>query len=61
MTDIGREDLQVVFDTAVHSLDFSSGFLDHAEVMVLRRIARLLNVDPDIATPDNFKGHIWDE
>lgn len=59
--DIDRETLQVVFDTAVHSLDFSSGFLDHDEVIALRATARLLGVDPEAATPINFRGSIHDE
>lgn len=58
--EIERGDLQRVFDTAVHSLDFSSGFLDHDEVIALRRTARLLGVDPDVATPTNFKGYVFD-
>ena len=55
-----KEDLQKVFDTAVSSLDFSSGYLDHDEVISLRKIAKLLGVDPDLATPINFKGYIFD-
>jgi hypothetical protein len=57
MTDIGidRRLLQIIFDTAVHSMDFGSGFLDDEEVTALRAVAVLLGVDPLVATPDNFK------
>lgn len=52
---IERETLQMVFDTAVNSLDFGSGFLDDEDVAGLRAAAVLLGVDPDVATPLNFK------
>ena len=57
MTDISvpREDLQALLDTAIGSMDFGSGFLDHEEVDCLRRIAVLLGVDPADATPDEFQ------
>jgi len=57
MTDISvdKRDLQIVFDTAVHSMDFGSGFLDDEEVTALRAVAVLLGVDPLVATPDNFR------
>jgi len=51
---VPRETLQVVFDVAVESLDFASGFLDNDEVMELRCVAGLLGVDPMKATPHNF-------
>jgi len=60
MPEVSTEDLQRVFDTAVHSLDFGPGFLDHDEVISLRCVARLLGVDPEIATPINFKGSVFD-
>lgn len=47
--------IQVVFDVAVHSTDFGSGFLDDEEVEALRGVAVLLGVDPMEATPENFK------
>jgi hypothetical protein len=53
-TTLPTEDLQTVFDTAVGSLDFSSGFLDNDEVLALRRVAVVLGVDPMKATPHNF-------
>jgi hypothetical protein len=58
------DDLQIwriVFDAAVHSMDFGSGFLDDEEVAALRRAAVILGADPDSATPDKFickyRGH----
>lgn len=53
--EIDREALQAVFDVAVGSMDFSSGFLDHEEVLALRRVAVALGVDPMFATPNNFE------
>lgn len=52
---VDRKVLQVVFDTAINSLDFGSSFLDDEEVIGLRAVACLLDVDPDVATPLNFK------
>jgi len=48
------QDLRDVFDIAVASMDFSSGFLDNREVDALRRIAVAIGVDPMSATPSNF-------
>ena len=45
--------LQIVFDAAVESMDFGSGFLDTEEVDALREVAGLLGVDPRVATPDS--------
>lgn len=45
--------LQIVFDAAVESMDFGSGFLDTEEVGALREVAVLLGVDPRVATPDS--------
>lgn len=53
-TTLPTEDLQVLFDVAVGSLDFASGFLDNDEVRALRRVAKVLGVDPLKATPSNF-------
>jgi hypothetical protein len=49
-----REHIKVVFDTAVGSLDFGSGFLDDDEVKSLRWVAKWLGVEPIRATPANF-------
>lgn len=56
--------LQVVFDTAVQSMDFGSGMLDKEEVDALRACAVLLGVDPRLATPVNVvcqyeRQHEW--
>lgn len=51
---IDCEVLRAVFDTAVHSMDFGSGFLDDEEVQALRACAIVLGVEPRIATPRNF-------
>lgn len=47
--------LRIVYDTAVSSMDFGSGFLDDSEVAALREIAVILGTDPETATPGNFK------
>lgn len=49
------DDLRVLFDTAVGSMDFGSGFLDDAEVKVLRNFAEKIGLDPMQATPTNFR------
>ncbi len=49
------EELQVVFDIAVNSMDFGSGFLDNDEVAILRSIATRLGVDPNVGTPSNHQ------
>lgn len=54
MLAIEKDVLQKVFDAAVYSMDFSSGFLDNDEVEALRKCAVVLGVDPRIATPRNF-------
>lgn len=58
MTDttvIETEDLKAIFDLAVGSMNFGSGFLDGDEVAMLRRIAVVIGVDPWVATPRDFK------
>ena len=52
---VDRTMLQIVFDCAVGSMDFGSGFLDDEEVTGLRAIAGYLGVDPMLATPLNFQ------
>ena len=49
-----RTDLQALFDLAVNSMDFGSGFFGTDEVVLLRRIALHLGVDPMKATPNEF-------
>lgn len=53
-TSIPTEDLRALFDIAVNSMDFGSGFLDTDEVKLLRAIAVLVGVDPRKATPHEF-------
>jgi hypothetical protein len=55
MVSVPFETLQKVFDAAIGSMDFTSGFLDDDEVSALREVGELLGVDPLVATPDNFK------
>jgi hypothetical protein len=62
---IPAESLRALFDIAVGSLDFGSGFLDSQEVEHLRAVAVLLGIDPIEATPPEFKsqyphGVAWD-
>lgn len=47
-------DLQALFDIAVGSMNFTSGFLDSDEVAVLRRVAVAIGVDPMVGTPREF-------
>ncbi len=54
MIEVPTEDLKVLFDALVTSMDFGSGFLDTEEVNALRNIAVLLGVDPTDATPTEF-------
>lgn len=62
-----REDVaRDVFDVAVNSMDFSSGFLDSSQVKAMRAYAMALDVDPWEATPSNHRpdfcpGHEWVE
>lgn len=50
-TEIDTGDLRALFDLAVNSLDFGSGFWDREDTEVARRVAVLLGVDPMVATP----------
>jgi hypothetical protein len=47
--------LRALFDIAVSSMDFGSGFLDDEDVAVLRQTAVILGVDPMTATPQKFR------
>jgi hypothetical protein len=55
VAEIDDQVLRALFDVAVSSMDFGSGFLDDEEVVSLRRAAEIIGVDPMAATPDNFK------
>lgn len=46
--------LQAVFDIAIGSMDFGSGFLDDEEQEHLRALAVALGVDPMVATQRNY-------
>jgi hypothetical protein len=61
MPDITDDDVRLLFDMAIGSMEFGSGLLDDEEVLQLRRIAVRLGVDPDEATPYNFRNHVWPE
>lgn len=53
---VGEDDLKVIFDLAVNSLNFGSGFWDQPEVDTARRLAVLLGLDPfKVATPSEMK------
>lgn len=54
ITEIATEDLRALFDVAVGSMNFTSGFLDTEEVEVLQRAAVAIGVDPMVATPKEF-------
>lgn len=55
---IAEEDLKTIFDLAVNSLDFGSGFWDQPEVDVARRLAEALGLDPfETATPREMKAN----
>lgn len=61
---VPTELLRAVFDIAVGSAGFGSGFLDQEEVDHLRACAVALGIDPLKGTPDNLKcqyigGHEW--
>lgn len=53
--EIEREHVRALFDLAVGSLDFGSGYLVDEEVEQLRAVAVLLDVDPMEGTPDDYK------
>ena len=52
---LSKESAMAVFDIAVNSMDFGSGFLDNEEVDALREFAVLIGVDPMNATPVGFR------
>lgn len=58
---IKRELLRAVFDIAVGSMDFGSGFLDDDEVTALRSVAERLGVNPMEGTPENYRKRIVHE
>lgn len=48
------DEARKVFDTAINSMDFGSGFLDNDEVEALRKFAVRIGINPMHATPSNF-------
>jgi hypothetical protein len=56
---IRRVDLQAIFDLAVQSMDFGSGFWDVDDVVAAGQVAVVLGLDPfETATPPDFKRRI---
>ena len=55
MITLATEDAKALFDIAVGSMDFGSGFLDNEEVDILRAFAVKIGLDPMEATPSNFR------
>lgn len=54
---VERETLRAIFDLAVNSLNFGSGFWDSEETNAARAIAGLIGVDPMEATPPDLRKH----
>lgn len=57
-----RDHLNAIFDLAINSMDFGSGFWDNEDVEAVRGIAMVLGLNPMLATPHNFKRsyrHAW--
>lgn len=55
--ELDLNDLKQLFDLVCNSMDFGSGFLDGEDVVLLRRIASLIGVDPLLATPSTEMKH----
>lgn len=55
MVTLTREQLRLIFDLAVGSMDFGSGFWYEEDVMAARAVAKILGVDPGEGTPTNFR------
>lgn len=51
---VRRGDLRALLDLATGSMDFGSGFWDNEQVEVARKIAVVLDIDPDVVTPSRF-------
>lgn len=61
---VKRAHVEAVFDIAISSLDWGSGFLDNEEVDHLRALAVALDRNPADATPPEHRaryctGHQW--
>lgn len=55
------ETLRTVFDALSSSMDFGSGFLDTPEVVALRDLADVLELDPILATPESQVADFYEE
>lgn len=55
MITIEREDLRALFDLATNSMDFGSGFMNHEDVLMLRRVAEIIGANEREAIPSNFR------
>lgn len=53
-TDIHHDDVRALLDIIACSMDFGSGFLDTEQVVLLRRIAQVVGMDPEDLTPPNM-------
>lgn len=49
------DQIRMLYDLAVGSMDFGSGFMDDEEVDLLRTFAERLSLDPMAATPSTFR------
>ncbi len=54
---IEREQLQAIFDLAVGSMDFGSGFWETKDALAARKVAELLGLDPMEGTPYAMSKH----
>lgn len=54
MIEVRRGDLRALLDLATSSMDFGSGFWDEEQTEIARKIAGVLDVDPQLVTPYNF-------
>ena len=52
---VKKESLQILFDVAVNSLDFGSGFWEQDDIDAARYIAEKLDICPMLATPGNMR------
>ncbi len=53
--EVPRTVLQDIFDLAVGSMDFGSGFFDDEQTSATRAVAVLLGIDPMLGTPSNHR------
>lgn len=56
--EIDKELLQAIFDLAVNTMDFGSGFWDDEDVKWGRRAAEILGLDPMVGTPRSYRVRI---